>query len=79
HLDQPVAQQLTFGTSSAQVVGWMAGGQRIIFLRNRTLFSVASVGGEPEPVFAGEESPAVIMPVALSPDGNVLATIRRGE
>jgi WD40 repeat protein len=80
YLDQPVARQLTDETEDCAVIGWMAGGKRILFRRGSSLFSVASVGGVPEPVlFGGDSTFTGSLPIALARQGDVLAAVRRGD
>jgi hypothetical protein len=55
HLDLPVPVQLTHENSYSIVKGWSADGRHILFQRQLAkpaeIWSIASVGGEPEPAF----------------------------
>jgi len=76
YLDRPVATQLTHESSSATVLGWMPDGNRIVYRRGTSLWSVATVGGEPAPIPLPEGATPVM---ALAPDGATVATVRVAE
>jgi Tol biopolymer transport system component len=82
YLDAPVPVQLTRLDAHSSVLGWSADSRRVLFISNNTkgtnparaLFTVPVTGGEPEWV-----SPAEGAGGALSPDGRMLAELRREE
>ncbi len=76
YLDAPVASQLTDVPSPALVLGWMPDGKRIVYRRGNTLWSVATVGGEPEPMALPEGATGLM---ALAPDGTTVALVRTDE
>jgi Tol biopolymer transport system component len=73
YLDAPVAIQLTHDPTSAVVLGWMPDGKRIVYQRGLTLWSVATVGGEPEPMPLPKDATPLM---ALAPDGTAVAMVR---
>jgi len=78
YLDSPTPIQLTHTAESSSPVSWSPDGKRI-FLRvdrkPRAIWSVATVGGEPEMAAALPEG---LVTGALSPDHKVGAALRRG-
>jgi eukaryotic-like serine/threonine-protein kinase len=76
YLDAPVAIQLTHDPSPTLVLGWMPDGKRIVYRRGRTLWSVATVGGEPEPMPLPEDATSIM---ALAPDGTAVAMVRADD
>jgi Tol biopolymer transport system component len=82
YLDAQVPVQLTRMEASAGVVGWSADSRRVVILSRNpkgtkppfALFTVPVTGGEPEWVQPVEGTAG-----ALSPDGQVLAELRREE
>jgi len=78
YLDSPTAAQVTHMSDDAVPTIWAPDGKRIVFFSQRApggLWSVSSVGGEPEPFMPLHED---IAP-AVSPDLQAVASLARGE
>jgi eukaryotic-like serine/threonine-protein kinase len=77
YLNSSVATQLTRMKDGALPVAWSSAGKRIFFVSNPSasstaLFSIATVGGEPEFIMAQGQ----MLPLAISPDGRALVEFR---
>jgi len=66
---EPLAHGVTLGT-----VAWTPDGNRILFVRDGSVWSVTPAGGEPQLVLKGSYST-----FALSPDGNHLLVLRQDD
>ncbi len=83
YLNSSVSTQLTKTTDGAFPVAWSSDGKRLFFLAKNpsgpgdALFSVATIGGEPELIMAVE--PTNRYALSVSPDGRTVAEFRRDE
>jgi eukaryotic-like serine/threonine-protein kinase len=81
YLDAPTAVQLTHGSASAFPVAWSPDSTRVLLMTGGgepALWSVATVGGEPEPFMTlpkDLENSRVPTSVAISPDNRTVAAL----
>lgn len=82
-LDSPIAEQVTTLPQGAEAISWSGDGKRVYFYTAAPpegVWSVAIVGGEPEPVLAANGVPAPLTgphAFAISCDGKALAALRQ--
>src|SRR5260370_2614639 len=72
-LQSPAAVQVTHCPVNCDRPAWYAGGRQIFLRSNNGVWVVGAAGGDPKPVVMDAEA------VAISPDGNTLAFIRRNS
>ena len=81
YLDAPTAVQLTHGSASAYPVAWSPDSTRVLLMtggEQPALWSVATVGGEPEPFMTLPKdlgNSRVPTSVAISPDNRTVAAL----
>ena len=81
YLDAPTAVQLTHGSASAFPVAWSPDSTRVLLMtggEQPALWSVATVGGEPEPFMTLPKdlgNSRVPTSVAISPDNRTVAAL----
>ena len=82
YLDQPTALRLTELNESAYPIGWSPDNNRVIFATARpAIWSIATAGGEPQPLFSLPESSSAVVPLAItvSSDNTVAAFLSRTD
>ena len=78
YLDSPAPAQITHLPASASPVAWAPDSRRVVFRSRQApagLWSVSTVGGEPESFYPADDYKAL----SVAPDLRSVAMVRRGE